>query len=289
MAVRLFINLIEDQTPARLPPEAVPFRAPNPMPELREWQAIEKIYREGLFADADHTGLLSPKFPVKTRVSYARALSFVADNPGHDVYFFDHGSHLRYYNFNIFERCENAFPGYGAKFIECFGQIGEDVDFASLGRSLPDNTVNGNFWIGNARFWREVIGDAIRLIEAIRAWPAVWRYLCEPVIFNGRVYPYLPFVFERFVSYWLMTRGGLSVKAYPYDRDELHALCVRPLERQFVAGFRDLFDAWDEAGRWSPDRQAFIRDVSSAVHRYLRSSNAHMTSPWSGERIQPVK
>jgi hypothetical protein len=288
VTVQLFVNYLESQMPGPLPLQARPAGAPNREPELREWQAIEHIYRERLFEAADHTGLLSPMFPAKTGLSFADAIAFIEDNPGCDVYLFDFGAQKRYYNFNIFERCEHAFPGFQARFAECFSHIGEDVDFASLGRSLPGNSVCGNMWVGNTRFWREVVAEAVRLIAAIRSRPSVWQFLCEPVVHNGFIHPYLPYLLERFVPYWLMTRRGISVKNWPYDKAYVLARCVRPLERAFVLGFYDLFNEWDPAGPWSPDRRAFIHDLSLAFHRQLRSANDHMVYPWTGERIAPV-
>jgi hypothetical protein len=289
VTVQLYINYLEGQPCGQLPPQARPAAVPNRQLELREWQAIGHIYREGLFAGADHTALLSPKFPLKTGLSFETVVAFVEENPGSDVYLFDHGAQLRYYNFNLFQESEAICPGFGARFIECFAQVGEAADFAALGRSRPDTCVCGNGWIGNARFWREVIGEAIRLIDAVRARPAVWRFLCEPAVLNGQIYPYLPLVLERFVPYWLMTRSGISVKAYPYDKDYVLARCVRPLERPMVSGFYELFNGWDEAGPWSPDKRAFIGDLSRAFHRQLHGANDHMIYPWSGERITPVR
>jgi hypothetical protein len=67
------------------------------------------------------------------------------------------------------------------------------------------------------------------------------------------------------------------------------ARCVRPLERPMVSGFHELFNAWDEAGPWSPDKRDFIGDLSRAFHRQPRGANDHMICPWSGERITPVR
>lgn len=289
VTVQLFINFLDGQSPGPLPPQARPAGAPNGEPELREWQAIEYIYRQDMFTGADYTGLLSPKFPLKSGLSFDQVVSYVQQNPGHDVYLFDAGPHYRYYSFNLFERVEDAMPGFKAKFTECLGQVGETVDFAALGRGLPNNTVIGNGWIGNAKFWREVVGDGVRLIETLRARRNVWRILCEPLIFNGQIYPFLPGLLELFVPYWLMTRDGISVNAYPYDKDYVLARCVRPLEKPLVAGFYELFNRWDEAGPWSSDKRQFIGDISRAFFRQLRSANDHMVYPWTGERIRPVK
>lgn len=289
MAVRIFVNYLEGQASGQLPPEARPVRISNREPELREWQAIEHIYREGLYRNADHTALLSPMFPVKTGLSFEQVTTLVEDNPDFDVYLFDFGAQIRYYNYNIFEQSECAFPGFKTKFVECFTQIGENPNFHGLGRSLPDNCICGNGWCGNDRFWREVIGDAVRLIEAIRRNAKVRKSLCEPVVHNGFVYPYLPFLLERFVSYWLMTRGGMSVKAWPYDKAYILGRCVRPLEAPIVEGFYELFNEWDAAGPWSPDRREFIGDLSRAFHRQLRAANDHLVYPWTGERIAPVR
>jgi hypothetical protein len=288
VTVQLYINSLEGRPPGPLPPQAQPAGVSNREPELREWQAIEHIYRERLFEAAHHTGLLSPMFPAKTGVSFAETVAFVEDNPGHDVYFIDHGAQFRYYNYNLLEQCEHILPGYYQRFTQCYGLIGIEPDFATLGRSLPETTINGNGWIGNVRFWREVVGEAVRLIGLVRQRPALWRFLCEPAVFNGTVYPYMPFIFERFVTYWMMTRGGFSVKAWPYDKAYVLDRCVRVLERPIVQGFHDLFNQWDAEGPWSPDRREFMRDLSRAVFRQWRSANDHMVYPWSGERIAPV-
>jgi hypothetical protein len=236
VTVQLFINHLEGQAAGLLPPEARSLLLPNREAELREWQAIEHIYRERLFEQADHTALLSPKFPVKTGLSFDQVVSFIRDNPGHDVYLFDHGAQFRYYTYSLFEQSEASNPGFVQKFIACLGQIGEIPDVAGLGRSLPGNCICGNGWVGNARFWREVVGDAARLIAAIRSRPAVWRMLCEPTVLNGHVYPQLPMILERFVPWWLMTRGGLSVTHWPYDKAYVLARCVRPREHPVVEG-----------------------------------------------------
>jgi hypothetical protein len=289
LTVQLFINHLEGQAPGPLPPEAWPLRLPNREPELREWQAIEHIFREGLFAGADHTALLSPMFPAKTGISFGEVASFVVNNPGYDVYLFDAGAHYRYYTFNVREWFDIVIPGYGTKFIECFAQIGETIEFATLVRSLPGNSVNANAWVGNARFWRAVIGDAVRLIATLRARPVVWRSLCEPVITNGTIYPFLPLVLENFVPHWLTTRPGMAVKAWPYDRDYVLARCKRSLERPFISGFYDLINDWDAAGDWGPDRRAFLRDIAQAILRQWRSSNECMVYPWTGKRIGPAR
>lgn len=286
--VRLFINYLEDQVAEALPPQAQPLRMSNREPELREWQAIEHIHRQGLFAGADYTALLSPMFPIKTGLSFAQIAAFVEDSPGYDVYLFDAGPHYRYYSFNMFEWFDTALPGYGTKFIECLAQAGEAVDVAGMGRSRPENSVLSNAWVGSGRFWRMVIGDAVALIETLRVRPAVWRSQCEPVITNGRTFPFLPLVLESYVPHWLTTHPGMTVKAWPYDRDYVLARCNRALERPFVSGFYDLINEWDAAGDWSQDKRTFLRDITRAILRQWRSSNDHLTYPWTGERIAPV-
>lgn len=289
MTVQIFVNYIDGQIPGPLPPQARPAGVPNRVPELREWQAIEHIYREGLYGSADHTALLSPMFPIKTGVSFERVVAFVEINPGYDVYFIDHGAQFRYYNFNMLEQCEHLLPGYYRRFTECYGLIGIEPDFATLGRSLPETTINGNGWIGNARFWKEVVGEAVRLIGLTRERSALWQFLCEPVVFNGTVYPYMPFILERFVTYWMMTRGGFSVKAWPYDKAYVLGRCVRLLERPIVEGFFELFNEWDASSHWSPDRREFMRDLSLALVRQWQGSGDQAVYPWTGERAAPVR
>jgi hypothetical protein len=64
---------------------------------------------------------------------------------------------------------------------------------------------------------------------------------------------------------------------------------VRPLERPFVEGFYEMFEQWDAGGAWSPDKRAFMHDISLAFHRQLRCASDHMIYPWTGERPQLVK
>src|SRR5918999_1384659 len=75
-------------------------RLDNGRPEWREFGIYVDLYREGRHRGQALTGVMSPRFRLKTGKTGAEFISFIEANPGADVYIINPFPQYAYTSFN---------------------------------------------------------------------------------------------------------------------------------------------------------------------------------------------
>ena len=222
-----------------------------------------RMYHSGQHLAAEYTGMVSPKFGEKTRISGADFLRFVERNPGYDVYFINPFPINAYYSFNVWEHGEICHAGLIAVAQDLFDRAGIQCDLASLGRNSHATLLYCNYWLGNERFWDRFIDLNLRLLRAAESLPPRARerlFALDPEYPDP--VPILPFVFERVFSTLLLLDSSLKGCAYPLSRDYiLQSGAGAPDEPVIGASFMDIVDDIDRRGEYNERDMAIFRSL----------------------------
>ena len=260
----MFQNFYAPGQEKKLDPAFVPHDGTrNARTDYREVALFVRMYHAGQHRAADYTGIVSPKFGEKTRISGADFLRFVERNPGYDVYFINPYPINAYYSFNVWEHGEICHAGLIAVAQDLFDRAGIQCDLATLGRNSHATLLYCNYWLGNERFWDRFIDLNLRLLRAAESLPPRARerlFALDPEYPDP--VPILPFVFERVFSTLLLLDSSLKGCAYPLSRDYiLQSGAGAPDEPVIGASFMDIVDEIDRRGEYNERDMAIFRSL----------------------------
>ncbi len=228
----------------------------------REFAIMVDMYRAGLHRGSKLTGVLSPKFCVKTGLSGPDLIAFIEANPGHDVYLANSGAWAPYSNFNVWEHAEANHPGIVAAAQALLDAVGIDWDLSNQPRHGHDVFLFSNFWVGTEAFWDSYVGGILVPIASF-----IEQHPTHPAsigIFEDTnhttVGPYLPFVIERMISTYLKLHPSLSIGAW--QRDPIES-CLTQFERETIAYMAPIL-AEAEGTEFSDDLRRLMRFLSKA-------------------------
>ena len=260
----MFQNVYAPGQEKKLDPAFVPHDGTrNARTDYREVALFVRMYHAGQHKAADYTGIVSPKFGEKTRISGADFLRFVARNPGYDVYFINPYPINAYYSFNVWEHGEICHAGLIAVAQDLFDRAGIQCDLASLGRNSHATLLYCNYWLGNERFWDRYMAIIMRLLQTIEELPPRVRarlFALDPNYPTAATL--VPFMFERVFSTLLLLDSSLKGCAYPLSRDYiLQSGAGAPDEPVIGASFMDIVDDIDRRGEYNERDMAIFRSL----------------------------
>ena len=220
----------------------------NDRAEWREFYILVEMYRRGLHRQHLFTGLMSPKFGRKTKITGAQFLDFVRANANSDVCFINPFPHLAYISFNGWMQGEIVHPGLMVQAQRLLDASGVALKLADAPRQGPDVLCFCNYWVGTEKFWDQYVGGLLLPIaEFLEKNPThpVTSSVFTPTLHTDPA-PFLPFIIERLFSTYLCS-GIHAVKAsgYPLNPTET---CKNEFERQIVVHRKQAIDAADRSG-----------------------------------------
>ncbi len=237
--------------------------------EYWEIALFVRMYHSDQYRAAEYTGMVSPKFGEKTRISGAEFLRFVECNPGYDVYFINPFPINAYYSFNVWEHGEICHPGLMAIAQNLFDRAGIDCDVAAMGRNSHATLLYCNYWLGNERFWDRYMAKVLGLLQAIEELPARARarlFALDPLYPTAATA--VPFIFERLFSTLLLLDPSLKACAYPHSREYiLESGAGSPDEPVIGASFMDMVDEIDRRGDYNERDRALFRSLQHLKRR----------------------
>ena len=240
----------------------------DPAPDRREIHHMLKFYRSGAYKESTYSGLFSPKFSAKAKISGKQFIDFIEANPGYDVYFVNPFPHLTYFNFNVWEQGELVSPGLCDLANEVLKAAGHSVDVRALPRNKADTALYCNFWVGNERFWDEFMRFISGLDAGIELLPEVTR----AQVFGKAPYltlaTYYPFIFERMFSTFLLFRRDLAVLPYPCPREEFGRYYFSEMEELLIREWGTMIETWDAAGVYAPDKRRVFGALMKICYLY---------------------
>lgn len=219
----------------------------NTHSDWREVRILVDFYRQGKHRRSGKTGIFSPKFQLKTRISGAEFIEFSDSNDDADVCIINPFPSMPYYSFNVWMQGEIAHPGLTEVAQKLLDVCGLNWDLSSIGRHGADILCHSNFWAGTECFRDEYVGGVLDRIA---------RYLEEnsdsvtarSVMIGTRhtdSAPFLPFIVERLFTTFLSLRQDLRVSAHPVGYRALD-YCHTQFETEVVTHMVPYVDAADE-------------------------------------------
>lgn len=253
----------------------------------REVRILVDFYRRG-----DHlreaSGIFSPKFGLKTKVSGEQFLQFIEERSGADVWIINPFPQIPYYSFNVWMQGEINHPGLTERAQALLYACGIDWDLSRAPRQTNAVLCYSNFWVGTPAFWEGYVGGVLepiaRFLESNPTAPAASAVMGDT--WHTDAAPFLPFIVERLFSTYLSLNADVNVAAYSVG--DVEAYCLTDYEKELVAGLRPIVDEADRLGRFSAELIEFQRLSCSLYVRYAREHFAAHAHPHSGKTVQNV-
>lgn len=269
-------------------PAFVPLKlADNSQSSWREFRIMVDFYRSGGHRQEGLSGIFSPKFGLKSRLTGEAFIAFTHANSHADVCIVNPFPTMRYYSFNVWMQGEIAHPGLTACAQDSLRATGIDWDLSQTPRHNETNLCYSNFWVGTEQFWDEYVGgilDPIALYLERNPDADVSHALMSDTRHTDQA-PFLPFVVERLFSTFLSMRPEIKVSAYPRDPVQEFGFCLTDFERDMIAHIRPTVDAADASGRFD---QSLIDLMGLLCRLYQRYGTLHYAAnkhPHSGKTV----
>lgn len=212
----------------------------NPLPTWREFALYVHVFREQKHKHAEMTGILSPKFKLKTGVAPKNFLDFVRANISTDVVYINPFPQIPYFSYNVWMQGEVAHPGLTQCGQDLIQAAGLPWRLSELQRQKHDVVCFSNFWLGSQEFWEGYVGGVLQPIASyLETNPnsAISRAVLQPTLHTDPA-PYLPFIIERLFSSYLSAMPEISRAEWCFTPDEVMERCVNQYERNLVESMR---------------------------------------------------
>jgi hypothetical protein len=216
----------------------------------REFRMLVDLYRGGAYLKHAATGLFSPKFTLKSRITAEQFTDFVDAQPGCDVWFINPFPQLAYWSLNAWMQGEHAHLG--------LRQAAQSLlDAAGIGWQLNDVPRQGNgtlsycnFWVGSPSFWEAYVGGIlVPIADFLENNPnhAVARAVMLDTTHTDPA-PFLPFIVERLFSTYLSLNPQCKVASYAISDEQVAEYCIDDFERLLVRNMRPLVLEAEKSG-----------------------------------------
>ena len=221
----------------------------NPAPALREFTLHRHICETGLFNRHDLTGLVSPKFFAKTGLGSRAVKSWIADNPGHELYCIDGRPFVAYRSYNSIEWAEHAHPpNFEDRMRRVCSAIGFELP-VELGRQSVRQSIHCNYWFATASFWqrwrREIVLPISKLHEIDGAL-ARTVFVQTPYRSPTPVF-LITFIYERIMSYFIQAKA-IDAAMFSFSPERILGLDYHPVMKRYLTKMLPWVDEIDRRG-----------------------------------------
>jgi len=272
MNVKLFEICFEERQLANVDPLLTPFdNTKNEQPELREYHNFRRLFDEGHTKDLDLWGAFGPRWGGKLRYPAQDIFDTIKNNPGHDVYIFNHARIVNALTYNVWDQGELFHKGITKVARHALDAAGYDQN-ATNGMMTNLDTCYCSYFIATNAFWKDYL-DFLSLIKTRL------EHLPDDLaeIYHGSAnysrdasLNMFPFIVERMFSTYLSYRKDLKVLSKPYDYKvytELQDNMVNILSSLntmktlvYQHKSRELFECWNSM------RIAYLKDMPQLLH-----------------------
>ncbi|MEB0136053.1 hypothetical protein QN362_11995 [Actimicrobium sp. CCC2.4] len=262
-------------------------RLENSRPDWREFQIFLEIYRNGMYRNKSQTGVFSPKFSLKCKISSTEFLNLIHDNPGYDVYFINPFPQIAYWSFNVWMQGEIAHPGLCTLAQKLFDVCKLDINLKLVPRHGPNILLYSNFWVGSEKFWTGFVGGwLLPIAEFLENNPehTVTRAVMKETGHTSPT-PFLPFIIERLFSTFLSITSGWKYISYPIDDNKLLSYCVTDYEKILYDRMRSQILEADFKGEFTPDLIFKMEMVSTLWQQHFNDFFASNIHPHTGSIV----
>lgn len=269
--------------------EFLPFvRADNSRPEWREFKILIDMYRNGDHLRHDYTGLFSPKFTLKSKISGAKFLEFVQSRSDSDICFINPFPQLAYWSYNVWMQGEQAHPGLTQAAQALADASGVNMTIGDTPRHGPGVLAYCNFWVGSQRFWDEYVGRTLvpiaDFLEANPLHDAALAVMTDTTHTDPA--PFLPFIVERLFSTYISLAPELPRSAYRFNAQEIRDHCMNDFEKLLFDRMRVKINEADASGVFQPALVDQMDTVCALWQKHFFDFYATRPHPHTG---QPVR
>lgn len=206
----------------KLDPAFEPFdNCENLHPEFREYWVNLLLYHRASDLNLDHWGSFSQAFASKhSGLTGAAVHEIIEQNPGYDVYFFNHDPYSLFLYFNVWEHGEHY---HKHQMLTIMKPALEIMGLDPRLLFLPNHKLNNVMactCVASKHFWEQYLALAHEFLSVIPKLPDS----IQQVLSSGAGYShapelwYFPFIQERFFSLVLMMNQN-KFKIFAYHKD----------------------------------------------------------------------
>lgn len=272
MNVKLFEICFEERQLNNVDPLLTPFdNTKNEQPELREYHNFHRLFDEGHTKDLDLWGAFGPRWGGKLRYSAQEIFDIIEQNPGHDVYIFNHARIVNALTYNVWDQGELFHKGITKVARHALEAAGDDPNLTNSMMTNLD-TCYCSYFVATNAFWKDYLDFLDMIKKRLENLP---NDLAE--IYNGSAnysrdasLNLFPFIVERMFSTYLQHRQDLKVLSKPYNykvytelQDNMVNILsslntMKTLVHQHKS--RELFECWNSM------RIAYLKDMPQLLH-----------------------
>lgn len=212
MKVNIFQLFYDKKSKKMLDPGFIPLEVVgNPRPDWREYWAMRKYFLKNTLRETDYYGFLSPLFKEKTCLESRQIFSFIAENPGGDVYTFSPSFPEAACYLNVFEQGNRCHPGMIPVMNEFLDLLEINIDFSKFINDFR-SAVFCNYIIARPIFWNKWFTITERLFHiAERNDSQLARLLNKKTEYHKAALSMKVFIIERIASLLLALLPDLKV------------------------------------------------------------------------------
>ena len=255
----------------------------------REFRMLVDMYRSGIHRQHVATGLFSPKFALKARITAEQFTAFVDAQPDCDVWFINPFPQLAYWSFNVWMQGEHAHPGLREAAQALLDEAGIGWQLSEVPRQGNGTLSYCNFWVGSPRFWEAYVGQVLvpiaDFLENNPDHPVARAVMIDTTHTDPA--PFLPFIIERLFSTYLSFSPECRVASYAIPYEQVAEYCIDEFERVTVRGMRALVDRAEASGSFD-ERLVGQMDLMCALwQQHFFDVYTQKPHPHTGRLIEP--
>jgi hypothetical protein len=254
----------------------------------REFKILVDMYRNGIFRKHLATGVFSPKFALKSKITPEKFIEFVEEKPNCDVWFVNPFPQLAYWSFNVWMQGEHAHPG--------LQQAAQSLlDVCEIGWQLNKVPRQGsgvlsycNFWVGSQRFWEAYVGQVLlpiaEFLEQKPEHPVSHAVMVDTTHTDPA--PFLPFIVERLLSTYISFNPQCMVASYPIPYEDISEYCIDDFERLTVQKMRAHVDNADASGLFDQRLKDQMDFMCALWQQHFFDLYSHKPHPHTGRLVR---
>jgi hypothetical protein len=240
----------------------------NEKPELREYHNLMRIFYEGHTKDVDLWGAFGPRWRRKIRVNASEIISLIENNPGHDVYLFNHCRVQGALTKNVWEQGEFHHKGITRVTKKAFYMC--SMDESVIDKMMGENeVVYSHYVVATNNFWKDYLLFLLKIKDVLFNLPKEEKQIFESSANYARdgTLNLFVFIIERLLSTYLIM-NKFKVCSMPYNFD------LYDLDEEMTAALYQLNDFKNDAmagnqlahDKWQTLRSAMFKAYPQLMH-----------------------
>lgn len=222
MNYKLFQICFEEDQIKDVDPLFTPFdNTENPKPEEREYYNFLKVWdnENGILDGVDAYGMFGPRWQEKLRYGSKDIAYEIENNPGYDVYLFNHARIVDALFFNVWEQGEHWHPGIRQVAQKALELAGYDSNVIN-DLMFDQTTCYCSYFVATKEFWSDYLDFLVRIKYYLESLPEEEKKIYEGSAgyARDRNLNLFPFIIERmFSTFLVLNREKYKVHAKEYN------------------------------------------------------------------------